>query len=246
MTDVVPTSSPQTALDTSTIPGWGVDADPGNDPTYPYRERTSDDHSGSWPRPERQLADVEILQSIEHKQRPAVVGTSTPPAGLSGALRRLAYRKSESNLVHWMLLIGADRPSTWLKAWSRTSVADGCRTCGRDGHPGREWQHNKRGAPDQGRRCSGARRSDGVCPEAALEWATNRRTLGAIRPHEHGCYCPTIEREAAGCCWWGRPASLARASWPRPSLLRHEHCSTRPAAEGKPPADGRSVRRRSR
>ena len=144
MTDVVPTSSPQTALDTSTIPGWGVDADPRNDPTYPYRERTSDDHSGSWPRPERQLADVEILQSIEHKQRPAVVGTSTPPAGLSGALRRLAYRKSESNLVHWMLLIGADR----------LNVAEGVvQDIGRGRLPNvpgemgirAEWQHNKRG-----------------------------------------------------------------------------------------------------
>lgn len=96
-------------IDTSTVPGWGVDADPENDPTYPYRERDNDDRSGVWDRPPVQAVDVEVLQSIEHKQRPAVVGTSNPPAGLSGALRRLAYRKSESNLLHWLLLLGADR-----------------------------------------------------------------------------------------------------------------------------------------
>jgi hypothetical protein len=27
-------------VDTSTIVGWGVDADPRNDPTYPYRDRS--------------------------------------------------------------------------------------------------------------------------------------------------------------------------------------------------------------
>jgi len=102
-------SNPGKAFDTSRIPGWGVDADPGNNPTYPCRDRSQDDHSGSWARPTVQQADVEILQSIEHKQRPAVVGTSTPPSGLSGVLRRAAFRKNESNLLHWMLLLGADR-----------------------------------------------------------------------------------------------------------------------------------------
>lgn len=104
------TASPSSgAIDPRSVRGWGVDADPGNDPTYPCRDRLQDDHSGEWARPVRQQASVEILQSIEHKQRPAVVGTSTPPTGLSGVLRRLAFRKSESNLLHWMLLLGADR-----------------------------------------------------------------------------------------------------------------------------------------
>jgi hypothetical protein len=101
--------NPSNRIDPTTVRGWGVDADPTNNPTHPYRNRSRDDHSGSWTRPARQHVGVEILQSIEHKQRPAVVGTSTPPAGLSGALRRLAFRKSESNLLHWMLLLGADR-----------------------------------------------------------------------------------------------------------------------------------------
>jgi hypothetical protein len=96
--------------DPSKIPGWGVDADPSNDPTYPYRDRTKDDGlSLNWKRPPQQEADVEILQSIEHSRMPAVFGTSTPPSGVSGAIRRVAFRYSESNWWHWLLLMGADR-----------------------------------------------------------------------------------------------------------------------------------------
>lgn len=97
-------------FDTSTIPGWGVDADPENDPTYPMRDQTKDGGlTAAWERPPVQHADVEILQSIEHIRQPAVVGTSTPPAGLSGAIRRAAFRWSESNWLHWLMLMGADR-----------------------------------------------------------------------------------------------------------------------------------------
>src|SRR5215207_8774355 len=97
-------------IDPSTVPGWGVDADPRNDPTYPYRQRENDDHAGSaWSRPPQQQTSVEVLSSIEHGRRPAVVGTSTPPSGFSGIVRRFAFQWSESNLIHWMLLLAADR-----------------------------------------------------------------------------------------------------------------------------------------
>jgi hypothetical protein len=96
-------------VNAATVNGWGVDADPKNDPTYPYRQRGGDDHSGQWDRPPLQETDVEILQSIEHVRTPAVLGTSTPPSGLSGMVRRGAFRWSESNWMHWLLLMGADR-----------------------------------------------------------------------------------------------------------------------------------------
>ncbi len=96
--------------DTSRIPGWGIDADPENDPTYPYRDRSRDDGLAmNWERPSQQDPDVEILTSIEHNRLPAVVGTSTPPSGLSGVIRRQAFRYSESNWWHWLMLMGADR-----------------------------------------------------------------------------------------------------------------------------------------
>ncbi|HEX8667626.1 MAG TPA: hypothetical protein VF727_04555 [Allosphingosinicella sp.] len=99
-----------TPVDPQSIIGWGVDADPENDPTYPYRDRSGDEGlTNAWQRPPLQQSEVEILQSIEHIRRPAVFGTSTPPRGLSGMIRRLAFRWSESNWLHWLLLMGADR-----------------------------------------------------------------------------------------------------------------------------------------
>jgi hypothetical protein len=97
-------------VDTSTIPGWGVDADPENDPTYPMRHIENQHSRGlNWERPPVQTPDVEILQSIEHNRQPAVVGTSTPPSALSGMIRRVAFRRSESDWLHWLMLMGADR-----------------------------------------------------------------------------------------------------------------------------------------
>jgi hypothetical protein len=97
-------------VDTATIPGWGSDADPGNNPTYPIRHIEDQPSRGlAWTRPTLQTPDVEVLQSIEHNRLPAVVGTSTPPSGLSGAIRRYAFRRSESDWWHWLMLMGADR-----------------------------------------------------------------------------------------------------------------------------------------
>jgi|GEM_PF-465789 len=100
----------RTPVDTSRINGWGVDADTENDPVYPYRDRAGDEGlTNKWVRPAQQQPDVEILQSIEHVRMPAVFGTSTPPSGVSGMIRRAAFTWSESNWLHWLLLMGADR-----------------------------------------------------------------------------------------------------------------------------------------
>lgn len=96
-------------FDPSTIPGWGVDADPRNDPTYPMRDRSADRAGMTWERPPLQEADVEVLQSIERNELSAVFGTSTPPAGASGMIRRGAFRYSESEWAHWLMLMFADR-----------------------------------------------------------------------------------------------------------------------------------------
>ena len=98
------------AIDPTTVNGWGIDADPRNDPTYPYRDRSADDGPGmTWERPPQQRPSVEVLRSIEHNRLPAVVGTSTPPSGVSGMMRRAAFRYSESDWTHWLMLLGADR-----------------------------------------------------------------------------------------------------------------------------------------
>lgn len=97
-------------IDPATVVGWAIDADPENDPTWPMRDRARDDGPGmNWTRPSLQNPDVEILQSVEHLRLPAVVGLSTPPSGLSGSIRRYAFRLSESRWGHWLLLMLADR-----------------------------------------------------------------------------------------------------------------------------------------
>lgn len=109
MTLPVKTRSPH-LVDTATVTGWGVDADPQNDPIYSIRDQSADQAlSRDWDRPAIQRPDVEILQSIEHVRQPAVVGVSTPPRGVSGAIRRAAFRYSESHWFHWLMLMGADR-----------------------------------------------------------------------------------------------------------------------------------------
>lgn len=94
----------------SHIKGWGTDADPENEPTYPMKNWTGDDHKRlDWKRPPQQEKKVEILQSTEHLRTPAVFGAVLPPSGLSGAIRRQAFRYSENMLRHWLLLLLADR-----------------------------------------------------------------------------------------------------------------------------------------
>jgi hypothetical protein len=92
------------------IPGWGIDADSQNDPTYPMRRRDPDLPKGyHWDRPSQQPLDVEVLHSNERPDVTAVFGTSCPPAGLSGILRRFAFKFSESSYGHWVPLLLADR-----------------------------------------------------------------------------------------------------------------------------------------
>jgi hypothetical protein len=92
------------------IPGWGMDADPENDPTYPMKHYTGADHQRlDYEKAPQQPIDIEILKSVERPTITRVFGTSTPPKGLSGAMRRFAYKYSEATLAHWMGLILADR-----------------------------------------------------------------------------------------------------------------------------------------
>jgi hypothetical protein len=92
------------------IPGWGADLDPKDRPSVP-QERFDPGFSGAhWEFPERQPERWPRERSIEHKFLTPVFGTSCPPRGLSGRIRRLAYaRYSEGRAAHWLLLLGADR-----------------------------------------------------------------------------------------------------------------------------------------
>ena len=133
-----------TPKDPSQIKGWGVDANPKNDPTYPMKHRSDGEHAGySWERPPRQSSTSEILHSIERPDVTSVFGTSTPPSGLSGMLRRFAFRYSESSYGHWLPLMLADR----------VGVVEGVLDDLKHGHAPNflaelgwkaEWKHNRR------------------------------------------------------------------------------------------------------
>jgi hypothetical protein len=134
----------RTIEDPSQIKGWGIDADPENDPTYPYKTRNNGEHAGySWERPPQQTAEVEVLHSIERPNLSAAFGTSTPPAGLSGAIRRVAFKYSESSYGHWLPLMLADRVGVvegYVEDLSHGRVPNIFAERGWKA----EWQHNRR------------------------------------------------------------------------------------------------------
>lgn len=95
--------------DMSHIPGWGVDLDHKNRPAHPM-ERTPPRLEGlHWDRPEDQPLRMKIYHSTERPGVTPVFGTSTPPSGLSGKIRDVAYKLSENDIRHWLLLLFADR-----------------------------------------------------------------------------------------------------------------------------------------
>ncbi|MFF2317976.1 hypothetical protein ACFVTE_17105 [Arthrobacter sp. NPDC058097] len=94
------------------IPGWGADLDPADRPSYP-REQPGIETGAHWDFPERQPEKWPRERSVEHAMLPPVFGTSTPPKGTSGAIRKYAYKYSEGRAAHWLLLIAADRVDAW-------------------------------------------------------------------------------------------------------------------------------------
>jgi hypothetical protein len=105
-----PQQPPSSAELRARIPGWGADLDPADRPSVP-RERFDPAVTGAhWDLPDQQAENWPRERSIEHQRLTPVFGTSTPPKGLSGAMRKYAYRRfSEARAAHWLILIAADR-----------------------------------------------------------------------------------------------------------------------------------------
>lgn len=132
-------------IDPASVEGWGVDADPENDPTYPMRNRAGvTSPPAHWPRPTPQQSDVEVLQSVEHDQRPAVFGVSAPPSGLSGMMRRAAFRFSENDWWHWLILIGADRVNM-IEGIAQDLARGHVPNIARETGLAAAWEHDKQG-----------------------------------------------------------------------------------------------------
>ena len=91
------------------IQGWGADLDRKDRPGVPM-ERTPPRfiHSPDTdPAPQEQ--HVEVLVTTERPGRSPLFGSVQPPSGVSGAIRRLAFKMTENDVRHWLLLLLADR-----------------------------------------------------------------------------------------------------------------------------------------
>ena len=90
------------------IVGWGADLDRARRPGYPMERPPRLDVEPPSPLP-RQAEDPRVFHSIERTGLTPVFGTTCPPRGLSGLLRRRAFRYSEGDMRHWLMLLFADR-----------------------------------------------------------------------------------------------------------------------------------------
>ncbi len=67
------------------------------------------DSGAHWRIPERQRKRTQHYRRRGLRELTPVFGTAQPPRGVSGLMRRLAYRIPEHKARHWMLLLAADR-----------------------------------------------------------------------------------------------------------------------------------------
>jgi hypothetical protein len=72
------------------------------------RERNARDPGAWWDRPEQQRGAAVLARQGLRAATP-VFGTAQPPRGLSGLVRRAAYRFPEHRTARWALLLAGDR-----------------------------------------------------------------------------------------------------------------------------------------
>ena len=90
------------------IKGWGSDLPRERRPAVPMEHSPPRLDFQPAP-PAQQPVKVEILHSTERPGITPLFGTPLPPKGLSGVMRRHAFKHSENDLRHWLMLLAADR-----------------------------------------------------------------------------------------------------------------------------------------
>lgn len=92
------------------VPGTAIDVTRDRRPGVPKENLPPRPVDGAhWTEPERQPDPGHVLKRKDLPELTPVFGTSVPPRGLSGVLRRAAYRIAEHRASHWLLLLFADR-----------------------------------------------------------------------------------------------------------------------------------------
>lgn len=91
------------------IEGWGADLDPKSRPGVPMEWAPHPAGAAHWTRPVKQPENPAVLKHPLRKELTPVFGTGEPPKGLSGLIRKVAYRAPDHKAKHWLLLMLADR-----------------------------------------------------------------------------------------------------------------------------------------
>jgi len=92
------------------IPGAGVDAALEARPGVPMEnEKPAPAGNAHWLTPDRMEDPGTIQKRAGLEQLTPVFGTAVPPRGLSGMMRKAAYRVPEHFTSHWLMLLAADR-----------------------------------------------------------------------------------------------------------------------------------------
>jgi hypothetical protein len=130
-------------IDHSHIQGWGADLDRKDRPAVPM-ERTPPRLPVHGRPIEQQPQRIEVFVSPERPGITPIFGTSTPPRGLSGMIRRFAYKLTENDIRHWLLLLFADRVNVVEGIGDDLLHGKVPNVLGEMGIKA-EWQHNRTG-----------------------------------------------------------------------------------------------------
>lgn len=90
-----------------------ADAEPSSRPGVPMYKPAGTSAEIVRPPIEQQQTDVTVLVGVDVGKLPPVFGTCQPPRGLSGLMRRAAYKLPEHKAERWMTLLLADRVDVW-------------------------------------------------------------------------------------------------------------------------------------
>jgi len=126
------------------IIGWGADLDHKNRPAVPMERKPARFIPPPVDKLPQQQENVEILVSTERPGITPIFGTAQPPSGLSGMIRRAAFRWSENDMRHWLLLLAADRVNVVEGVAEDLGKGKLPNVLGEMGIKS-EWQHNKAG-----------------------------------------------------------------------------------------------------
>lgn len=102
-----------------------ADADPAVRPGVPMYKPAGTSAPLTRPRLDQQQTTVSVLVGADVGRLTPVFGTCQPPHGLSGLIRRVAYRIPEHKAGRWMLLLFGDRVDVWESRITRSPLLVG-------------------------------------------------------------------------------------------------------------------------